>query len=545
MWRNSLIALAAVALLAVGLGIIVYVGLARDRIVPTPIPPKTTLTAPPGEATPTETSASLLQVRGSVRDYSPGALIMVIVPSEGKIEQIIMLEDVQIAWADGRYAAPQDIVSGQAISAEGTLDTLGRLMANRITISPMVTRPSATLPAPTSVSATPKPTQIQATSVPPTATRIVRAWRGEYYGSESLRGAPLVVRTDAVLDMDWQLGAPAPGVPTDSFSVRWRGRWPFEEGNYRFYAYSDDGVRVWVNGVQVIEHWQDQSATLVHSDLRLQAGEHDVQVEYYDALGNARVHVWWERVDLYPNWKATYFANSNLSGNPVLVRNDITIAFDWGTGSPASPVPGDDFSVRWSQVLDLDKGSYLFWAVADDGVRFYLDGNLLLDEWHDGPATRHERTALLDKGAHALIIEYYERRDRASIQVGWDLVRTATPSPTSQPTYTALPNTPTFTPIPPTATPTLTMTPIPSSATPTPTRTAVPAMSTPTPTFTSPPATATATLTHTVGVTPSSTRGVAPFITLTATPIASPSTHPTVSASPSSTSTSSANMGAR
>jgi hypothetical protein len=421
MWRNPLIALASVALLALGLGIIVYVGLAHDRIVPTPIPAQAALTlaAPSEQPAPSETSGSPVQVKGHVREYAPGALIMVIVPSEGQIEQIIMLEDVQIVWADGRRAAPQDISPGQALSAEGTLDALGRLIASQITISPVVTRPSATPPAPTSVAPTPKPTLMQATSVPPTATRVVRAWRGEYYGNESLDGAPIVVRTDATLDFDWQLEAPASGVPQDSFSVRWRGRWPFEEGDYRFNVYSDDGARLWVNGIQVINRWQDQSATLAYGDLRLQAGEYDVQVDYYDALGNARIHVWWERVPM------------------------------------------------------------------------------------------------------------------------------ATPSPTSQPTNTALPSTPTFTTVPPTTTPTLTRTPIPASATPTPTRTAVPHTLTPTSTLTPLVATATATLTHTVGITPSSTRHVVPSTTLTELPMASPSVHPSVSNSPSIARTSTATTGVR
>ncbi len=135
MWRNSLIALASVALLAVGLGIIVYVGLARDRIIPTPIPPQpaSALADPSEGPAPSETSVSLVQVRGNVREYAPGALILVIELSEGQIEQIIMLEDVQIVWADGEHAAPQDIVSGQALWAEGALDALGRLIAGRIT----------------------------------------------------------------------------------------------------------------------------------------------------------------------------------------------------------------------------------------------------------------------------------------------------------------------------------------------------------------------------------------------------------------------------
>ena len=108
------------------------------------------------------------------------------------------------------------------------------------------------------------------------------------------RASPTVVRSDAAIDFTWGEGAPAIGVARDGFSARWRGRWPLEEGGYRFYAYSDDGVRVWVDGVIVIDSWRDQGPTLSYGDLEMSAGEHALQVEYYDRNDNAQVRVWWE-----------------------------------------------------------------------------------------------------------------------------------------------------------------------------------------------------------------------------------------------------------
>jgi len=54
----------------------------------------------------------------------------------------------------------------------------------------------------------------------------------------------------------------------------------------------------------------------------------------------------------YPNWKGEYFNNATLSGNPLLTRDDRYLSHNWGTGSPAPGIIGDDyFSVRWTKTL--------------------------------------------------------------------------------------------------------------------------------------------------------------------------------------------------
>ena len=63
-----------------------------------------------------------------------------------------------------------------------------------------------------------------------------------------------------------------------------------------------------------------------------------------------------------------------------MVRNDDRLDFDWGNGSPDSLIPADRFSVRWTRSIDLEAGVYRFDLVVDDGVRFYVDGTLVLDK---------------------------------------------------------------------------------------------------------------------------------------------------------------------
>ncbi len=174
------------------------------------------------------------------------------------------------------------------------------------------------------------------------------------------------------------------------------------------------------------------------------------------------------------DWRAEYFANAGLGGDPVLIRNDTAIDFNWGTGSPDPRIPADGFSARWTRQIDFLEGYYRFALSVDDGMRLWVDGELLADEWHDGVLIDYPVEIYLAHGPHALRIEYYENLGEAMAQLRWSQQRPPTPSvtptPTSTPTATP---TSTFTP---TSTPTATLAP---SSTPTPTLTAT---STPTPT---------------------------------------------------------------
>jgi len=131
----------------------------------------------------------------------------------------------------------------------------------------------------------------------------------------------------------------------------------------------------------------------------------------------------WEGSDtgngVYPDWKAEYWDNRRLEGDPVLVRNDERINFDWKSGSPAHRVPNDRFSARWTRQLTFDPGQYRFFLHADDGFRFYVDGVLRLNEWHDFTPNGVYTVSLWLEGVHELKMEYYEREGVARAYLWW------------------------------------------------------------------------------------------------------------------------------
>ncbi len=118
---------------------------------------------------------------------------------------------------------------------------------------------------------------------------------GDYFDNRTLSGSPALRRIEAI-DFNWANAAPAPGVGKDNFSVRWSGSvLAPQNGSYRFRTVSDDGVRLWVNGVKVIDKWNDHSSRTDTSGIvTLVAGQkYSIKMEYYDHSGKAEARLQW------------------------------------------------------------------------------------------------------------------------------------------------------------------------------------------------------------------------------------------------------------
>jgi hypothetical protein len=264
-------------------------------------------------------------------------------------------------------------------------------------------------------------------------------WWAEYYANPGLYGNPSLTRYENDINYDWGRGAPARELPADHFSVRWTRTVEFNTGTYKFCVTVDDGVRVWLDGHLIIDQWKVQGASTYCASQRLSAGQHTVQMAYFENTEYAIAKLWWSpeggpsqpaapqpptrRPTPQPpaqgGWAGQYYANKDLSGSPNLTRTDADLNFDWGLGAPAPGLPNDNFSVRWTREVYFSAGTYHFFARTDDGVRLWVDGELVIDYWRDQPATTHRGTRMLSAGTHRLQIEYYEHTQYASIAVWW------------------------------------------------------------------------------------------------------------------------------
>lgn len=121
--------------------------------------------------------------------------------------------------------------------------------------------------------------------------------------------------------------------------------------------------------------------------------------------------------------QAEYYDNKNLEGEPTFRRIDSTIDFQWHDEAPLNDFPSDDFSVRWSGVIVAPKsGKYVFTSASDDGIRLYINNQLLIDDWNDHAVEARSATITLEEGKiYPLTFEYYEHGGDAIVLLGWQL----------------------------------------------------------------------------------------------------------------------------
>jgi glucose/arabinose dehydrogenase len=116
-------------------------------------------------------------------------------------------------------------------------------------------------------------------------------YRAQYYANATLSGAAAVTRCEAApLDRNWGTGGPG-SVGVDNFSARWNGSFSFTAGTRTFTAASDDGIRVWLDGVLIIDRWAAAGTTTATRSVT--AGVHTVRVQYVERAGSASARVTW------------------------------------------------------------------------------------------------------------------------------------------------------------------------------------------------------------------------------------------------------------
>ncbi|MCK7544042.1 PA14 domain-containing protein [Marinobacter bryozoorum] len=116
-----------------------------------------------------------------------------------------------------------------------------------------------------------------------------------------------------------------------------------------------------------------------------------------------------------------YFFGQELD-DLVTLRNDVSIDFEWGNGGPTNGLTGNNFSIRWVGKFYPPHGSgtreYQFTTRTDDGVRLYVNNELVIDQWQGQAATSFSATANLEAGTTVpLSMEYFEGRGDATAQL--------------------------------------------------------------------------------------------------------------------------------
>ena len=271
-------------------------------------------------------------------------------------------------------------------------------------------------PAPTATATRLSPT---ATAAPPPSD----VWRASYFDNRNLQGTPMVIQTATAINFTWGANPPVAPLPADGFSARFERVVEFNDGFYRFSINADDGVRFWIDGKLALDEWHG-STDLTYTVGRTLRGLHTLRIDYYEANGLASLRLLVEYVTAFPEWEASYFNGVNLSGSPVFTQLEARMInpldYDWEGSSPLPEVLGvDNWSARWVGQFRFNYATYVFRAIADDGVRIYIDDQLVVDGWRDGYNDVTNRFFAVGAGIHTMRVEYYERTGNESLRVWW------------------------------------------------------------------------------------------------------------------------------
>jgi hypothetical protein len=163
--------------------------------------------------------------------------------------------------------------------------------------------------------------------------------QASYYDNQWLLQSPVITRIDPSINFDWGTGL-ITNFGRDYVSARWVGKLkPEYTETYTFYLYADDGVRMWLDHVKVIDSWQTTSVETRYSAALDASKYHDIRVEYKEHKGPAKVVLEWssfsqakEVVPADSLYYATHLVSSPFALNVVPGAADYPHTTAYGPG---------------------------------------------------------------------------------------------------------------------------------------------------------------------------------------------------------------------
>ncbi|PLR80670.1 PA14 domain-containing protein, partial [Bacillus sp. V33-4] len=183
---------------------------------------------------------------------------------------------------------------------------------------------------------------------------------------------------------NWGWGSPGNGIPADNFTALFDQSGNYA-GDYFVQTFADDGVKVEADGQWLIDRWGDYTGKVDRALwLGVGAGPHTVKTHYRENVAAAAVFS-----DVVPldSWLAYYYPNETLAGMPTAAKvippseDTKKLYEDFGFGAPAAGIPAEHFSAKYTTAKRVPAGEYILRAKADDGIRVYVDGKLVVDRW--------------------------------------------------------------------------------------------------------------------------------------------------------------------
>jgi hypothetical protein len=253
------------------------------------------------------------------------------------------------------------------------------------------------------------------------------------------------------------------GGPADFFAGRYTGVLTIREaGVYTFATLSDDGTILYVNGQSVVDNDGLHAEVLMQNEIYLEAGQHDIQLDYFEHNGGASVALGYGgpdtggqmvimdgtvvtpqprpepqpqptpgptpeqpaqagfNVDFYAVEEGTERMSQISFDTPIhsMVVNSINENDD--DGSFWDGGPADFFAGRYTGVLTIrEAGVYTFATLSDDGTILYVNGQSVVDNDGLHAEVLMQNEIYLEAGQHDIQLDYFEHNGGASVALGY------------------------------------------------------------------------------------------------------------------------------
>ncbi len=125
--------------------------------------------------------------------------------------------------------------------------------------------------------------------------------------------------------------------------------------------------------------------------------------------------------EYWTNTTSVAFTNVTFNTPPTLVRTDATVNFNWNTIGPDPSIGQTYFTARWTgSVQPQYDETYTFYPTADDGVRLWVNGQLLVDEWvTESPTTYPASIELNAQQLYNIRMDYFQGNGGAEAMLAW------------------------------------------------------------------------------------------------------------------------------
>lgn len=257
---------------------------------------------------------------------------------------------------------------------------------------------------------------------------------GQYFPSRDLQGTP-TERLDAQID---EIVVPTE-VPLENWSARWTGFLQAPQtGTYTLTTFSDDGARLWFDDELLVDNWKSHAATRDSVSVEMEKGKrYPIMFEYFEITKPGSCQLLWTppggretvipQSQLYASYNTgdvgsgtgltgNYYPTAEFQGKPV-EQLDAQI-----NDNPLPPgIPDQTWSARWfGTVQATHTGPFTFSTLTDDGVRLWVDGKLLIDDWNIHAAKENSATIPLERGKkYRIVMSYFQGFADASRQLMW------------------------------------------------------------------------------------------------------------------------------